>query len=77
MDKLIKRPGDVRVSKGSFILGLGVWAKKDESGTIHIHLTGDRKFHTTITDKPDSVRYHRTLFRNLQRMLEQHGVWPY
>jgi hypothetical protein len=54
-----------------------VWAAKNRSNTIHIHLVGGEKFHTTITNNPNSERYHRTLFRNLRRTLIESGSWPY
>ncbi|MGH3915227.1 MAG: hypothetical protein ACRDTC_17745 [Pseudonocardiaceae bacterium] len=48
-----------------------------ESAEIHI-TTRDpdaAKFlqHTTISNKPDSVRYHRTFYRDLARLLVAQG----
>lgn len=48
-----------------------------ETAEIHI-TTRDRdaaKFlrHTTISNKQDSVRYHRTFYRDLARLLVAHG----
>jgi hypothetical protein len=74
------RPGDVHVFESgqlSLALGIGVWAAKNRSRVIHIHLTGPKDFHTTVTNQPGSDRYHRTLFRNLRRVLQQHGRWPF
>ncbi len=73
------RPGSVHVFKprGSVVLGIGIWAKKNPSGRIHIHVTGGDRFHTTVTNQPKSVRYHRILFRNLRRVLMDHRAWPY
>jgi hypothetical protein len=74
------RPGSTHVfTPGkSLVVGLGVWPQK-QAGKIHIHMTGRDDFHTTVTNDPESARYHhhRTLFRNLRRLLIEHGVWPY
>jgi hypothetical protein len=70
------RPGAVRVTGSSIVLGVGVWAKK-ESGVIHIRIGGGRYSPTTVTNQPSSDRYHRTLFRNLRRTLKDAGVWPF
>lgn len=72
-------PGDVRTFKRggkSLVLAVGVWAAKPRS-TIHIHVTGGKKFHITVTDKKNSERYHRVLFRNLRRLLVSEGRWPF
>lgn len=74
-------PGDVRVfergSRRSLVLAIGAWAERDTSGHIQIHLTGGETFHTTVTNNPDSERYHRTLFRNFRRLLLEHDRWPF
>ena len=72
------RPGSVHVfsPRRAIALGIGVWAEK-RSGRIHIHVTGGEGFHTTVTSHPGSERYHRTLFRNLRRLLIEHDAWPY
>src|SRR5438045_7057007 len=73
-------PGDVREFKKSdgnaVVLAIGVWAER-RGKQIHIHMTGTPKFHTTITNDPESQRYHRTLFRNLRRLLVEHHCWPF
>jgi len=73
-------PGDVRVfQRGrriALVMGMGVWAKR-RGDWIDIHVTGTEKFHTTVTNQPDSKRYHRTLFRNLRRLLVEHARWPF
>lgn len=51
------------------MLALGVWADKDKTGWIRIDLTRSRDFHTMVTNDPDSERFHRTLFRDLRRVL--------
>lgn len=74
------RPGDVRVFEGgrlALAVGVGLWAARNRSGVIHIHMTGPAKMHVTVTNKPGSDRYHRTLFRSLRRALHQHGRWPF
>lgn len=72
------RPGSVHVFKGgkSLVLGVGVFAQK-QGRWIHIHLTGTSEKHTTITNNPDSTRYHRTLFRDLRQLLIDNKLWPY
>src|SRR6266536_1178960 len=72
---------DFKIEEGkrkATILASGVWAARTgESGPIHIHITGTEKFHTTVTNQPDSERYHRTLFRDLRRLLVEQHCWPY
>ena len=74
------RPGDVQTFKhgegNAVVVGLGLWAKR-EGKWIHIHLTGPDESHTTVTNNPKSVRYHRTLFRNLRQTLLRQGCWPF
>lgn len=72
------RPGMVHVFKPgrALALGVGVWAEK-RAGRIDIHLTGRGDMHTTVTNKLGSERYHRTLFRDLRRVLVEHDAWPY
>lgn len=48
-----------------------------------IHLTSNERdedgkpfFHVTVSSNPRSVRYHRTLYRNLRRILKKQGLWP-
>ncbi len=75
------KPGDVRVfrrgSRRALVLAVGLWAnRRNKAGPIHIHVTGTPRFHTTVTNRP-GVRYHRTLFRDLRRVLLEHNRWPY
>ncbi len=76
-------PGDIRTfqrGKGkAVVVGIGLWAERSRgSGPIHIHMTGmGKKGHTTVTNQPSSTRYHRTLFRDLRRLLIQEKCWPY
>lgn len=73
------RPGDVRVftKRGSLVLAIGVWPKR-RGKQLHIDITGPKEFfHTTITSDPNSDRYHRTLFRNLRRVLIANDCWHF
>lgn len=73
------RPGDVRVFRPgqAVVLATGVWAKREGTKWIRIDITGTKTFHTTVTNDPKSERYHRTLFRNLRRVLITNGCWPF
>lgn len=72
------RPGSVHVFGGrkSLVLGVGVFAKR-QGKNIHIHITGTSNRHTTVTNAPDSRRYHRTLFRDLRRLLITNDLWAF
>lgn len=56
---------------------MGIW--KRDNGSISITcanpVTGDPEFHTTVTNLPGSVRYHRNLFGKLRAILEAEGRW--
>jgi hypothetical protein len=73
-------PGDVRMFKhgsgNAVVIGHGIWAKR-EGKWIHIHLTGPDNSHTTVTNNPNSERYHRTLFRDLRRTLLRLHCWEF
>lgn len=68
------KPGDVRVFNGGKALAvtIGLWAKREKK-YLRIDITGFGG-HTTINNNPASVRYHRTLFRNMGRILVANGV---
>jgi len=74
------QPGDVRLFKkgdgNAVVLAIGIWAAK-RGNQLHIDITGTKTFHTTVTSDPNSKRYHRTLFRNLRKVLVDNGSWPY
>jgi hypothetical protein len=75
------KPGETKIfqrgSKRAIVLAIGVWAnQRKKDGPIHIHITGTPKFHTTVTNRPGN-RYHRTLFRDLRRVLMAQNRWPY
>jgi hypothetical protein len=73
------KPGDVRVFKRgagkSLALAVGLWAER-KPGHIEIHVSGHGK-NTTVNNKLGSIRYHRTLFRNLRSVLIDHDVWQF
>jgi len=73
------KPGDVRIFRTghAVVLATGVWAKRERRKWIRIDITGTKKFHTTVTNDPASERYHRTLFRDLRRVLLANGCWPF
>ena len=75
------KPGEVRVfqqgSRRALVLSVGLWANRRKTGgPIHIHITGTPRFHTTVTNQAGE-RYHRTLFRDLRRLLLANNRWPY
>lgn len=76
----VMSPGDVRTFKrGSgkaLVVGVGVWAERNGKW-IQLHLTGPNHSHTTVTNNPNSERYHRTLFRDLRRTMIDQQCWPY
>ena len=73
------KPGDVRTFKkgkgNAVVLAVGVWADKEKSGWLRIDITGTKNSHTTVTNNPDSERYHRILFRDLRRVLVSQNCW--
>lgn len=74
------KPGDVRTFKmgkgNAVVLGIGVWARR-RGKQLHIDITGTKTFHTTVTNDPGSKRYHRTLFRDLRRLLIENDSWRF
>jgi len=76
------KPGDVKPFKGdkAIVAAFGIWAQKDKSDYIHIHMTGDNKNfkHITVCNNPESkTRYNKSLFRDLRKLLYAHNKWPY
>ncbi len=49
------------------------WYQEDDE-SIHITSPDHGQFHTTVNDKPGSLRYHPNLFRKLNRILQEQGV---
>jgi len=72
------RPGDVRIFRKceALVLATGIWAKRQGKNWIRIDITGTGK-HTTVTNNPDSERFHRTLFRDLRRVLVKNNCWAF
>ncbi len=76
------QPGDVRafLGKKAIVAAFGIWAAKDRSGYIHIHMTGDNKNfrHITVCNNPNSkLRYNKVLFRDLRKLLIAYDKWTY
>ncbi len=74
------QPGDSRPANENKTVTLAVtaWVEKHEP-YLEIHIIGDGELfnHTTVNNNPVSPRYHRTIFRNLRRLLIASGKWPY
>jgi hypothetical protein len=75
------KPGDVRTFKkgngNAVVLAVGIWADKEKTGWLRIDITGPTQSHTTVTNNPESDRYHRTLFRDLRKTLVEQNCWPF
>ena len=75
------RPGDVRTFRkgrgGAVVLAIGIWAGREGKNRLRIDITGTKNLHTTVTNDRDSDRYHRTLFRDLRRVLIANACWPF
>ncbi len=75
------KPGDVRTfrkGKGeAVVLAAGIWAKREGTNWIRIDITGTKNLHVTVTNNPNSKRFHRTLFRDLRRVLIANHCWPF
>ena len=73
-------PGDVRIfeegGRRALVVAVGVWGQ-ERGDWIDIHLTGPNNSHTTVTNQPDTERYHRTLFRDMRATLVRNGRWPF
>jgi hypothetical protein len=52
-------------------LKIGIW--KTPQGAIHIAAPHDKElgFHTTVNDNPASERYHKNLYKHLDRLLSE------
>ena len=75
-------PGDTRTFKtgngNAVVMAIGLWAeRKSADSPIQINITGTNKMHTSVTNSTTSERYHRTLFRDLRRVLVDNDCWPY
>lgn len=57
-------------------LRVGLWYSEREHA-IHITAPGvDDEFHTWVSNNPDSVRHHATLYKHLKRVMKNQGAWP-
>ena len=54
---------------------IDVWYQEDDH-SIHITSRDDGKFHSTVKNDSASIRGHVSLFKHLQRILEEHDRWP-
>ena len=57
------------------VSAVGLWAAHDGIH-LRIDMTGAGT-HTTVTNRSDSVRNHRILFRDLRKMLMANGCWEF
>ena len=57
------------------VSAVGLWAAHDGIH-LRIDMTGAGT-HTTVTNRTDSVRNHRILFRDLRKMLMANGCWEF
>lgn len=56
----------------SVYLDLGIW--RDKRGQIHMASRDGVFTHTTVSNKPGSVRYHPNLYKKLDRVLKSKGL---
>ncbi len=72
------KSGQVKPYRGdSLLVTVGIWAKQDKGGSIHIHLASRPHFHSTITNKLGRKRYHPSLFKALKSLLVNNGRWQF
>jgi len=78
---MVMEPGSVRPfnEDEALIATFALWAEKDNSDDILIHMTGDNVHfkHITICNNPDSKKYHKLLYRDLKNLLKAHNKWPF
>ena len=72
--------GDVRVAEGdkTITVAFGVWAGK-KGRWIYIVMAGDGNgfSQVSVTHNPKSKMYHKTLFRDLRRLLIEYDKWTF
>lgn len=61
--------------KTVYIEKLGVWYDEGQR-QIHLSIPGHKTFHTTVSNRPESKRYHPNLFKKLKALLVEAGRWP-
>ena len=76
------RSGEVQRSKqgnGKTVhLAIDMWAKpRKNSDWIDIHISVPGNTLTTVTNKPDSPRFHLALFQKLRSILISQNCWPF
>ena len=76
------RSGEVQRSKqgnGKTVhLAIDMWAKpRKNSDWIDIHISVPGNTPTTVTNKPDSPRFHLALFQKLRSILISQNCWPF
>jgi len=78
------RQGEVhRFQKGkgnALLVTVGVWVKRKprrEGSELQIHLAGISGGLTFVTNPQGAARYHKTLFRDLRKLLIKQDCWPY
>ena len=52
---------------------IGIWYAQEDG---HIRLSIEGQGLTSVSNDPDSERYHRTLYKKLAEVLEVEGAWP-
>ena len=55
-------------------LRVGIWLNS-KTGQIHIASLDKRFRHTTVSNDPESKRYHANLFEKLEAVLKDEGRW--
>lgn len=53
---------------------MGIWHDKD-TGEIHISGPKEKSFHSTVSNKKLSKRYHPNLYKKLREILEREERW--
>jgi hypothetical protein len=67
---------DRMVDKKTIAVPMKLWAAK-RGEHIRIRLLVPGQPPVTVSNDPESVRFHRTLFRNLRKTLIANGAWPF
>jgi len=58
----------------SVYVWVGIWHDR-KTGHIHMASTDKRFRHTTVSNDPDSKRFHPNLYAKLKAVLEAEGRW--
>lgn len=67
--------GEIQSNSGTKYVrvAIDVWYHEDDDS---IHITCGHDFHTNITNKEGSKRYHDYLYNMFKSILEQYGKYP-